>query len=396
LKISTPFKSLVSLNLKEINNRLYAITKAIDEGVGGNNTRKILTYGANIVLNASENFNVYRLTLNGNSDITVTNMEDMQTIILCVYKTGSGNILSVGGESITLQSGTTIPTLIGLFKDGSNILFDTNAGLGGAVAVDTTAPVVVSAEVIDANTIEIVFGENVNATDIGWAFKQEGVDIFPTGVAGTGTDTLTFTFAETFLPGETILRSYNSTTGNTTDVIGNELSSFTDQSVTNSLAAGEILLTSGTLGETAGATLSSGYEFINLKASTRVQVAGTVNRVRYNLNSATYSSYNRIRVWRKTAGTYDLVGETQNIAGPYNDPGDNEEIVDVPFAVQVGDYVGMILGSGTVDTAAPSPGVSDMAFVSGIGGVATTDMAWDANGAGDSSWGAAYIELVQD
>jgi hypothetical protein len=100
-------------------------------------------------------------------------------------------------------------------------------------AGDVTAPTVVSATATDANTIVVVFSEAVNATNVGWAFKQDGATIIPDSISGSGTNTLTFTFSETLIDSNTLLRTYDSATGNTMDASANELVSFTDQAVTN-------------------------------------------------------------------------------------------------------------------------------------------------------------------
>jgi hypothetical protein len=100
-----------------------------------------------------------------------------------------------------------------------------------AGAGDTTAPTVVSASVTDATHIQIVFSESVTATTAGWSFKKNGSALAITSVSGSG-NTWTFLVAS-MSPGDTIQRTY--TTGATVDGSSNQLASFTDQAVTNTL-----------------------------------------------------------------------------------------------------------------------------------------------------------------
>lgn len=108
-------------------------------------------------------------------------------------------------------------------------------GLGGGG--DTTAPTIVSATASTASTIVIVFSESVTVTTAGWSFKKNGVTWTVSSVSGSGA-TWTFTMSTSGVAGDTILRSYNSTTGSTVDTSSNELATFTDASVTNSIPGG--------------------------------------------------------------------------------------------------------------------------------------------------------------
>ena len=105
-------------------------------------------------------------------------------------------------------------------------------GLGGGG--DTTAPTVVSATAVTASTITIVFSESVTVTTAGWSFKKNGVAWAITSVSGSGA-TWTFTMSTSGISSDTVLRSYDSTTGATVDTASNELVSFTDSAVTNSI-----------------------------------------------------------------------------------------------------------------------------------------------------------------
>jgi len=105
-----------------------------------------------------------------------------------------------------------------------------------------TAPTVSSATCPDgaANTVVVVFSQSMTAvTTAGWSFKKNGSAWSVSSVTGSGT-TWTFTMGSSAVFGDTLLRSYDSTTGAT---IGTtlELVSFTDSAVTNSVAGGSLV-----------------------------------------------------------------------------------------------------------------------------------------------------------
>jgi len=109
----------------------------------------------------------------------------------------------------------------------------TDPGGGGS------APTVSSATCPDAGpgTVVVVFSQSMTAvTTAGWSFKKNGSAWSVSSVTGSGT-TWTFTMGSSAVNGDTLLRSYDSTTGAT---IGTtlELVSFTDSAVTNSVASG--------------------------------------------------------------------------------------------------------------------------------------------------------------
>lgn len=139
---------------------------------------------------------------------------------------------------------------------------------------DLTAPTVVSATAIDATHIEVVFSEVVTATNVGWSFKKNGGAHNPSGVTGSGTTTLTFT-VPSMINTDTILRSYNDATGDTEDGSGNELASFTDQAVTNSIGGGSTMLEDKTWDDLTGWTnLHSGGN-----AAAEIAVIDGVNKL---------------------------------------------------------------------------------------------------------------------
>lgn len=158
---------------------------------------------------------------------------------------GFGTVLTIDAN------GTNIPVFSGFRKMANSLDYTNTAGWRHLVAfvyngfgyyysildayfVDAVAPTIVSASAINATTIRVVFNEAVTATNVGWSFKKNGVAHNPTGVSGSGTNTLDFTVG-TMLSTDTILRSYDASTGDTADIGGNEIASFTDQAVTNSI-----------------------------------------------------------------------------------------------------------------------------------------------------------------
>jgi hypothetical protein len=117
----------------------------------------------------------------------------------------------------------------------------TNSISGGGGG-DVTAPTVVSATVLNADpdTIVVVFSESVSGVSAtGWSFKKNGSAWAISSVTGSGT-TWNFNMATAAVNGDTLLRSYNSGTGATVDGSSNELVSFTDSAVTNSIAGSSI------------------------------------------------------------------------------------------------------------------------------------------------------------
>jgi hypothetical protein len=155
-------------------------------------------------------------------DITVTNAMAGGDAIRISYNPASGNSLDAAGN----EFGTITDFVV------SNAL----AGGGGG---DTTAPTVVSATVENAakNLIVVVFSESVSLTTAGWSFLKAGSNWPIVSVSGSGT-TWTFTMTGDAANGETLQRSYNAVGGNTVDGASNELATFTNQSVTNNVAAG--------------------------------------------------------------------------------------------------------------------------------------------------------------
>ena len=121
---------------------------------------------------------------------------------------------------------------------------------------DTTAPTVTSKSVENAtpDKIDLVFSESVTVTTAGWSAKKNGSAWSISSVSGSGT-TWSFTMGSSAVYGDTIVISYDSSTGATVDGAANELVTFTDSSVANNIASFNGALTS--VNKTA-MTVSSG------------------------------------------------------------------------------------------------------------------------------------------
>jgi hypothetical protein len=133
---------------------------------------------------------------------------------------------------------------------------------------DVTAPTVVSKTVTSAapGSIVVVFSESVTVTTAGWSAKKNGSAWSISSVSGSGT-TWTFVMGSSAAGGDTLLISYDSTTGATVDTATNELVSFTDSAVTNAIFGGTPL-TWGSPG-----SLASDHEQWNSSLSIRRKAA---------------------------------------------------------------------------------------------------------------------------
>jgi hypothetical protein len=169
-----------------------------------------------------------------------------------------GNTLTRSYDSTT---GATIGTSLELVSF-TDVGVTNNAG-------DVTAPTVVSATVqnTDPDTIVVVFSESVTGVSApGWSFKKNGSAWSISTVTGSGT-TWNFNMATAAVFGDTLLRSYDSTTGATVDGASNELVTFTDSAVTNSVSGGATYLT--------WASVPSTYEVYNSSKGIRTTAGHT-------------------------------------------------------------------------------------------------------------------------
>ncbi len=106
----------------------------------------------------------------------------------------------------------------------------------------SAAPTVTEAEAINATTIRLTFDMAVDMTNLGHSFKKNGSNLAISSVASFAPNVWDFTVAA-MANGDTLLRSYNSGTGDTLSGDfggGVELASYTDQSVTNSVPASNL------------------------------------------------------------------------------------------------------------------------------------------------------------
>lgn len=160
------------------------------------------------------------------------------------------------GVLLTIQAnGADEPTFTGFTKLSTSDTFNNTLGrvheivfcMDGAgnyiysisqVKTNTvTYPVVISRTTgTTYDTIKIVYSEIVTGTSAGYSFKKNGSAFAISSMTGSGTNTLTFTMAASILPSDTLLASYNSGTGDTIDASSEPAGSFTDGTVTNSLA----------------------------------------------------------------------------------------------------------------------------------------------------------------
>lgn len=138
----------------------------------------------------------------------------------CTSGTKGWDIRTTNGHGLYYNTNRASATnnLVGTVTDLSGYQFD-------------PFPIVTSAAVTSSTAITITFSEPVTATNVGWSFKVNGISQTPSAIAGSGTNTLVFTVT-TITSTDVVLRSYNPSTGNTSDAYGNELISFTDNPVT--------------------------------------------------------------------------------------------------------------------------------------------------------------------
>jgi hypothetical protein len=165
---------------------------------------------------------------------------------------GSGNIWT-----FTMSSGAIgSDTLLYSYSAAGGVTVDTASNELANItdasitnSISGTAPTV-SSKIVStpADDIVVVFSQSMTSvTTAGWSAKKNGAAWTISSVSGSGT-TWTFQMASSAISTDTLVISYDSTTGAT---IGTslELGSFTDSSVTNSVFAGTYLtwLNLGTL-----------------------------------------------------------------------------------------------------------------------------------------------------
>ena len=245
-----------------------------------------------------------------------------------------------------------------------------------------TAPTVSSATCPNgaANTVVVVFSQSMTAvTTAGWSFKKNGSAWSVSSVTGSGT-TWTFTMGSSAISTDTLLRSYDSTTGAT---IGTtlELVSFTDQSVTNSVSASYLhrsLFTAANGTTLAAYTPDNGTNFSALSGTMDIQnnalspltFASTASGATLDVGQNTYTmeviaklndTSKQIRIFFKKvdANNQYWIGWTGN-------------------NVQLNSLVGG--GFSSIRTDNPSPSISDTSFHTFLITVAATTVSLSIDG----------------
>jgi hypothetical protein len=107
-------------------------------------------------------------------------------------------------------------------------------------AVDLTPPTLSTASIETStdDVLDFVFDESVTITIAGWSIDTDGAALSISSVlSGSGTSTPKFQLSRSVLETETLTVSYDSTTGNTLDLAGNELGDITDDAVSNNVTA---------------------------------------------------------------------------------------------------------------------------------------------------------------
>jgi len=159
------------------------------------------------------------------------------------------------------------------------------AKLDSMSGVDTAPPTVVSKTTASNTTVTIVFSESVTVTTSGWSFKKNGSAWAVSSVTGSGT-TWTFTLGSAAAGGDVLLCSYDSTTGATLDTASNELVTFTDSSITNTLSTYD----------------TDASAFFTAAGITDTTQKNAVNQLVLDLKAAS--------LWTKMAAVYPFVGGT--------------------------------------------------------------------------------------
>lgn len=100
-----------------------------------------------------------------------------------------------------------------------------------------TAPTITEIVVVSETVLLVKFNTNVEATNVGWSFKNNGAANNPTSVSGSGTKILRFVMPAV-VAGDVITYSYDQSTGNTLSyekIYNVEIPTVTDQPVSNQI-----------------------------------------------------------------------------------------------------------------------------------------------------------------
>jgi hypothetical protein len=155
-----------------------------------------------------------------------------------------------GTELVLIADGVNVPDFSAFKKLGSsqnylnilgqenNVIFYLNAAghyvysISVGSLYDITPPTVISADSITTTTVLLTFSENVTVDVSGWSFKKNGSNLPIVSVSGSGSN-WTFT-TNSFLLTDTLVVSYDATTGGTQDAFANALATISNAAVNNS------------------------------------------------------------------------------------------------------------------------------------------------------------------
>lgn len=176
------------------------------------------------------------LTLTSNTALTFSSTK--RNGMLRVKQDGTGShTLSINGVSVPVASGADTITVISYFYDdvAGVYVFSYDTNILGNVGGEPSLPEILSMTAIDATTIRIAFDQSMTVTTAGWSFKKNGTNNPVTGGSSPAPATYDFTVTNAMISTDTILGSYDASTGSTVNGASVELASFTDSAVTNSV-----------------------------------------------------------------------------------------------------------------------------------------------------------------
>ncbi|NOZ46653.1 MAG: hypothetical protein GXO79_07695 [Chlorobi bacterium] len=135
--------------------------------------------------------------------------------------------------------------IVAFFKNNLIYLFFLFAFFGCTEDVykpDNTVPVFISAsvDINQNNRVTAVFNEDLNTAKDGFSIKVDDENITIISIEGSGTRYITFILETTINYGQSVTISYNANVGNASNDANINLSSFTEQPVTNNIAETEL------------------------------------------------------------------------------------------------------------------------------------------------------------
>jgi len=138
-----------------------------------------------------------------------------------------------------------------------------------------------------------VFNENVTATNVGWSFRINTSGEALTGISGSGTNTLTFTFVAAVDFADVLDFSYAQSTGDTIGFTSaTELLDAANDPVTNNVLASAPLITSISVEDSTPTDLT--VVFNKLVTATNVGWSFRINTTGETLNSISGSGTNTL------------------------------------------------------------------------------------------------------